>query len=132
MSDQAISPLLERESSGLVHLMLSASLKRTPLAALSRPVAGTIHNTLIVTLPGSVKAVKENLDALLAGGVVDHAIELIKGGTGKGVHDALASSAIPGASELDQHSHDHHHHGHHAPQPRTTLSHDPSLPGTFK
>ncbi|KAJ7603652.1 MoaB/Mog domain-containing protein [Roridomyces roridus] len=112
---EAISPLLEREAPGLVHLMMSSSLKHTPLAALSRPVAGTVKNTLVVTLPGSVKAVKENLEALLAGGVVNHAIELIRGGTGKQVHAELAG----------HHHHHHHHHDHAAPQPRT-LSHDPS------
>ncbi|KAJ7639494.1 MoaB/Mog domain-containing protein [Roridomyces roridus] len=113
---EAISPLLEREAPGLVHLMMSSSLKHTPLAALSRPVAGTVKNTLVVTLPGSVKAVKENLEALLAGGVVNHAIELIRGGTGKQVHAELAGH---------HHHHHHHHHDHAAPQPRT-LSHDPS------
>ncbi|KAJ7639466.1 hypothetical protein FB45DRAFT_905679 [Roridomyces roridus] len=92
--------------------MMSSSLKHTPLAALSRPVAGTIKNTLVVTLPGSVKAVKENLEALLAGGVVNHAIELIRGGTGKQVHAELAG-------------HHHHHHDHAVRQSRT-LSHDPS------
>ncbi|QRW01631.1 molybdopterin-binding domain protein [Ceratobasidium sp. AG-Ba] len=55
---EAISPLLERPASGLVHLIMAESLKHTPLAALSRPVAGTIRNTLVVTLPGSPKAVK--------------------------------------------------------------------------
>jgi gephyrin len=128
---QAISPLLEREASGLVHLLLSSSLKHTPLAALSRPVAGTIKDTLIVTLPGSIKAVKENLQALLSGGVIQHAIELIRGGTGQQVHTALASSPTTTQSSHAHHHHHHHHdHDHHAPQPRTTLSHDPSAPGT--
>ncbi|KAF8207824.1 MoaB/Mog domain-containing protein [Mycena galopus ATCC 62051] len=125
---EAVSPLLEREAPGLVHLMLSASLKHTPMAALSRPVAGTIKNTLVVTLPGSVKAVKENMDALLSGGVVSHAIELIRGGTGKEVHAALAAEGSGSQSVASAHQHHHHHHHHHdhqIPQPRT-LSHDPS------
>ena len=130
---QAISPLIERDAPGLVHLMISTSLKHTPLAALSRPVAGTIGNTLIVTLPGSVKAVKENLEALLSGGVVNHAIDLIKGGTGKGVHTALASGssdvAVASPAYTSHHHHCDHNHSHQPPQPRTALSHDPSLPG---
>lgn len=131
---QAISPLIEREAPGLVHLMMSTSLKHTPLAALSRPIAGTIHNTLIVTLPGSVKAVKENLEALLSGGVVNHAIDLIRGGSGKQVHKSLAAGNPTPTPVVPGHTHEHHHHhdhdhSHHAPQPRTTLSHDPSLPG---
>lgn len=128
---EAISPLIERHAPGLVHLMMSASLKHTPLAALSRPVAGTIKNTLILTLPGSVKAVKENLDALLSGGLVDHAIELIRGGNGKQVHSILASGGFSNTDVSGQlpTSHDHHHHihSHNQPQPRTILSHDPSL-----
>ncbi|KAJ7098600.1 MoaB/Mog domain-containing protein [Mycena belliarum] len=121
LTPEAISPLLEREAPGLVHLMLASSLQHTPLAALSRPVAGTIMNTLVVTLPGSVKAVKENMEALLAGGVVRHAIELIRGGRGTQVHAALAA----GSDSAGHHHHHHHHHDHRAPEPRT-LSHDPS------
>ncbi|GAW06437.1 molybdenum cofactor biosynthesis protein [Lentinula edodes] len=73
---EAVTPLLTRPAPGLVHLLLSSGLRHTPMAALSRPVAGTIarrsssmnsdrdvssvsesgHETLIVTLPGSLKA----------------------------------------------------------------------------
>ncbi|KAK0207011.1 hypothetical protein DFS33DRAFT_1255556 [Desarmillaria ectypa] len=113
---EAIAPLLEREASGLVHLLLSTSLKHTPLAALSRPIAGTIKDTLVVTLPGSTKAVTENVQALLQGGVLKHAIELIKGGTGQQIHSQMGSS----------HHHPHDHHGHSIPQPRTNITHDPS------
>ncbi|KAK7033547.1 hypothetical protein VNI00_012771 [Paramarasmius palmivorus] len=122
---EAISALLEREASGIVHLLLSTSLQKTPFAALSRPVAGTIKNTLVVTLPGSVKAVKENLDALISNGVAEHAIDLIRGGSGKEVHATLARSGSSSTSGHTHHHH-HHHHDHHAPQPRTVLSHDPS------
>lgn len=81
--------MLERPAPGLVHLLLQSSLQVTPLAALSRPVAGTVGASLVVTLPGSPKAVKENLLALLNAGVVSHAIELIKGGSGTAVHQEL-------------------------------------------
>ncbi|KIM76426.1 hypothetical protein PILCRDRAFT_826433 [Piloderma croceum F 1598] len=134
---EAISPLIERDAPGLVHLMVSASLKHTPLAALSRPVAGTVKNTLVVTLPGSVKAVKENLEVLLSGGVVDHALDLIRGGTGKQVHRILASGSSSNAivssqSHTPQGHHHHHDHSHHPPQSRTALSHDPSLPASAR
>nr|VWO96104.1 N/A [Ganoderma boninense] len=91
---EAIKPLLEREAPGIVHLVLNASLQATPLAALSRPIAGTIKNTLVVTLPGSVKAVQENITALLQAGVINHAIELVRGGSGRSVHEALASEGV--------------------------------------
>ena len=120
--------------------MISSSLKNTPLAALSRPVAGTIKNTLITTLPGSVKAVKENLEALFRGGVIEHAIELIQGGSGQQVHRNLLISDTPvhlhGANSTghgrEHHHHHHHHHGEHqVPTPRSerALSHDPSASG---
>ena len=144
-SIQAITPLIERPAPGLVHLMISSSLKHTPLAALSRPVAGTIKNTLITTLPGSVKAVKENLEALFQAKVIEHAIELIQGGSGQQVHRNLLISDTPvhlhdasptGHGHEHQHhrlrQHHHHHHGEHqAPTPRSekALSHDPSASG---
>jgi gephyrin len=127
---------LEREAPGVVHLLLSSSLQKTPFAALARPVAGTVNNTLIVTLPGSVKAVKENLEALFQSGVVNHAIDLICGGSGKDVHAQLAGSTpqrTQSGHSSHSHSHGHHHHDHggHSHSvltPRTTLSHDPSAP----
>ncbi len=62
---EAVRPLLEREAPGLVVAMLSASLKITPYAMLSRPVAGMRGQTLIVTLPGSPKGASENLQTVL-------------------------------------------------------------------
>ncbi|KAI0080848.1 hypothetical protein K474DRAFT_102098 [Panus rudis PR-1116 ss-1] len=136
---EAISPLIQREASGLVHLLLSSSLKKTAFAALSRPVAGTINNTLVVTLPGSVKAVKESLEALLTDGLLTHAIDLIRGGSGREVHAQLNSptsgTRTLAHSDLGTHQHGHHHHHHrhgshsHAtPRPRTAepLSQDPT------
>lgn len=129
---QAIRELLEREASGLVHLLLSSSLKHTPLAALSRPVAGVIGKTLLVTLPGSVKAVKENMEALLNAGVVNHAVDLVKGGTGQQVHAEMAKAGTTSQGPQEERHHYHHHHNHHehrAPQPRTYISQDLAAPG---
>ncbi|KAK2465926.1 hypothetical protein APHAL10511_001567 [Amanita phalloides] len=135
---EAVKSMLDREASGLVHLLLSHSLRHTPFAALSRPVAGTIRNTLVVTLPGSVKAVKENMEILLKDDLISHAIELIKGGTGQAVHDALTSGE---EDHVHHHHHHHHHHRHHRhdrdqphthdhemPQPRTALSQGTTAP----
>ncbi|EPQ59047.1 hypothetical protein GLOTRDRAFT_113867 [Gloeophyllum trabeum ATCC 11539] len=131
---EAISPLLERHAPGLVHLMLSRSLTHTPLAALARPVAGTIGAALVTTLPGSVKAVKENLAALLEGGVVQHAVELVRGGSGRAVHSELARAGTSAfAGEGHHHHHRHHrHHDHTPPVPRSVLSHDPTLPASAR
>ena len=54
-------------------------LRKTKRAMLSRAVAGVRGQTLIVNLPGSPKAVKEGLEAIMD--VLVHAIEKIKGST---------------------------------------------------
>jgi gephyrin len=78
--------------------MLAASLTKTPMAALARPVAGSRSRSLIVTLPGSVKAVQENLEALLAGDVLLHALDLLSGGSGRSVHETLKANTTQSLS----------------------------------
>lgn len=58
--------------------MLFASLQITPRAMLSRAAAGTRGQSLIVNLPGSEKAARENLEAVLH--TLGHALEMIRGG----------------------------------------------------
>ena len=101
---------------------MSTSLSHTPFAALARPIAGTIRgsNTLVVTLPGSVKAVRENLAALLGDsgfGVIGHALELLCGSSGQELHTALAGGTHQIQSSTSSghdsgHAHHHHHHPH--------------------
>jgi len=59
--------------------MRSAGFAKTPLAALSRSLAGVRGKTLIVNLPGSVKGASESLEAVLP--VLGHAIRLLRGET---------------------------------------------------
>mmetsp|Transcript_16494 Transcript_16494/g.17844 ORF Transcript_16494/g.17844 Transcript_16494/m.17844 type:complete len:648 (+) Transcript_16494:44-1987(+) len=61
---ETIRPLLHREAPGIAQQLLNEGLQYTPLAVLSRPVVGTRHATFIATLPGSVKAVRENIQCL--------------------------------------------------------------------
>lgn len=61
---EAVRPLLTREAPGIAQALLAEGLKHTPLAVLSRPVVGVRNQTLIITLPGSTKAIKENIVAL--------------------------------------------------------------------
>ena len=86
LTPETIRPLLHREAPGVAQALLNEGLKHTPLAVLSRPVVGTRGNTLICTLPGSVKAVRENIVAL--GPLLPRIIELISSGSclGKGKH----------------------------------------------
>lgn len=62
---EATVAVIDRETPGLVHAMLAASLAVTPHAMLSRPKAGIRGRTLIVNLPGSPRAACENLRAIL-------------------------------------------------------------------
>ncbi|KAK8090576.1 Molybdenum cofactor synthesis domain-containing protein [Apiospora phragmitis] len=62
---EAVSALLHKQAPGIVHGMLAASLSVTPFAMMSRPVAGVRNKSVIITLPGSPKGAKENLQAIL-------------------------------------------------------------------
>lgn len=70
---EALLPLFERRLHGFEQTMMQASLAKTPTAALSRAVVGTIGQSLVLTLPGSRKAVTENLAAVLP--ALGHALD---------------------------------------------------------
>lgn len=80
VTPEATRAVLEREAPGLAELMRRVGLEATPMAALSRAVAGSRGTTLILNLPGSPKGVREGLGAVLP--VVGHAIELLGGAIG--------------------------------------------------
>jgi molybdopterin adenylyltransferase len=80
VTPEATSAVIEREAPGLAEAMRARSLEITPHAILSRAVAGIRGHTLIVNLPGSPKAVREDLEAILP--ALPHGIELLQGGRG--------------------------------------------------
>ncbi len=64
---EAVASILDREAPGIPERMRSYGAERTPYALLSRQVAGTIGETLVLTLPGSTSGVRESLHALFPG-----------------------------------------------------------------
>lgn len=65
VTPEATQAVIEREVPGIPEAMRAASLAVTPFAMLSRMVAGTRGQTLIINLPGSPKGVRENLTVVL-------------------------------------------------------------------
>ncbi len=77
VTPEATLSVIERELPGMAEAMRSEGIKKTPHAMLSRAVAGIRKQTLIINLPGSPRAVRENLSVVLP--AVPHAIEKLKG-----------------------------------------------------
>jgi molybdenum cofactor synthesis domain-containing protein len=65
VTPEATRQVIEREAPGFSEAMRAASLNKTPHAMLSRAVCGTRSSTLIINLPGSPRAVQENLEVIL-------------------------------------------------------------------
>jgi len=76
VTPEATRAAIEREAPGLAEAMRTASLQKTPHAMLSRAVCGIRGRTLIVNLPGSPKAARENLETILP--ALPHAISLLQ------------------------------------------------------
>jgi len=76
---EATRRVIEREAPGITEAMRAESLKVTPMAMISRGVAGVASGTLIINLPGSPKAVKESFAVIQP--VLSHAVDLLAGHT---------------------------------------------------
>ena len=68
--------LIERDVPGMAEAMRAASMRVTPFAMISRAVAGIRSRSLILNLPGSPKAARENLAVVLP--VLSHAVAKIR------------------------------------------------------
>ena len=79
VTPEATRAILDREIPGFGELMRARGREFTPLAALSRSLAGVRAQVLIVNLPGSPKGAVESLDAIVE--LVPHVLELLKGRT---------------------------------------------------
>lgn len=97
VTPEATLAVVERETRGIPEAMRAESMKITPRGCLSRGAAGIRGRTLIVNLPGSEKAARENLLAVLDS--IRHGIDML-----------LSNGSADCAS-------DHHHHHHHNKAP---------------
>jgi molybdopterin adenylyltransferase len=79
LTPEAMADVIEKEIPGMAEAMRAESLKKTPNAVLSRGKAGIRGNSLIINLPGSEKAARENIAVLLPS--LAHALDKIQGGT---------------------------------------------------
>ena len=77
VTPEATLTVVERTIPGFGERMRSRSLEKTPMAVLSRAVAGVRKRSLIINLPGSPKGAVENLEAVWD--AVPHAVEKIRG-----------------------------------------------------
>jgi molybdenum cofactor synthesis domain-containing protein len=80
VTPEATAEVIERPVPGLGELMRAKGVKHTPMAALSRGVAGVRGRCLIVNLPGSERGARENLSAVID--LLPHAVELLRGRVG--------------------------------------------------
>jgi molybdopterin adenylyltransferase len=81
VTPEATLAVVDRIVPGFAEAMRAESLKKTPMAMLSRAVVGTRGKALIINLPGSPKAVRECLQVILP--ALPHAVETIKGQSGE-------------------------------------------------
>lgn len=77
VTPDATLAVIEKEVPGIPEAIRYYGLQKTPKAMLSRAVAGIRGKTLIINLPGSVKGVRESLEAVLP--ALDHGLDIISG-----------------------------------------------------
>jgi molybdenum cofactor biosynthesis protein MoaC len=77
VTPEATRNVIEKEITGIAEGSRAYGQRRTPLSMLSRGVAGIRGTSLIINIPGSLRAVSESLDFLFPG--LEHALKMIEG-----------------------------------------------------
>lgn len=77
VTPEATRSVIEREMPGLAEALRFEGYRQTPLAVISRGIAGIRGRTLIVNLPGNPKAVREGMETLSR--ILPHAVQMIRG-----------------------------------------------------
>ena len=77
VTPEALLPILDRRIPGIEEAIRNYGQDRTPFSMLSRSVAGTIKDTLVLALPGSTNGAKESMDAIFP--AVLHSFRILKG-----------------------------------------------------
>ena len=77
VTPEATREVMDREVPGIAEAMRAAGMQKTNRAMLTRAIAAAMGQTLIINMPGSEKAVRESLEAIID--VLPHAIETLKG-----------------------------------------------------
>ena len=77
VTPEALNEIIERKIPGIEEAIRSYGQERTPYSMLSRSVAGTINDTLVLALPGSTDGAKESMDAIFPS--ILHIFRILKG-----------------------------------------------------
>ncbi len=94
VTPEATLSVLDKTLPGFGEVMRLETFHHTPAAVLSRAVAGTRRQCLIINLPGSPKAVRECLEVILP--AIPHAVEMITG--------AVTEHVVPDAKRDQSHA----------------------------
>jgi len=77
VTPEATRNIIEKEIAGIAEGSRAYGQRRTPLSMLSRGIAGIRGTSLIINIPGSLRAVSESLDFLFPG--LEHAFKMMEG-----------------------------------------------------
>ena len=84
VTPEATLAIVDFQVPGITEAIRNRTIENTPLAMLSRSVAGVRSGSLVINLPGSPVGVRECLEVAIP--VIPHALEMIKGWTGHPSH----------------------------------------------